>query len=105
MECRSSPLPFWPSRTVSFGKPRCEAARFPQGARVRAKRARLSPGWLGGALAPLVFAGLCLGQGKPPASAVPEPYRQNFVKYVDARSWTEQALNKIGLTSQDVGRS
>lgn len=48
---------------------------------------------------------LLLGQGKPPASEVPEPYRQKFVRYVDARSMKEKALNLVGLTSEDVGRS
>src|ERR1035438_9226461 len=48
---------------------------------------------------------MSFGQGKPPASAVPEPYRQKFVQYVDRRSMQEKALNLIGLTSQDVGRS
>lgn len=45
------------------------------------------------------------GQGKPPASLVPDPYRQKFVQWVDRRSITEKALNLIGLTGQDVGRS
>ena len=45
------------------------------------------------------------GQVKPPASIVPEPYRQKFVYYVDKRSISEKVLNLIGLTSQDVGRS
>jgi hypothetical protein len=45
------------------------------------------------------------GQGRPPVSAVPEPYRQRFVQYGDGRSMTEKVLNLIGLTSQDVGRS
>ena len=45
------------------------------------------------------------GQSKPPASQVPEPYRHMFVQYVDGRSMKEKALNVIGLTSQDVGRS
>jgi hypothetical protein len=44
-------------------------------------------------------------QGKPPVSIVPEPYRQKFVQWVDKRSMTEKALNLIGLTTQDVGRS
>jgi WD40 repeat protein len=45
------------------------------------------------------------GQGKPPSSLVPEPYRQRFEKWVDQRSMLEIILNKFGLTSQDVGRS
>jgi TPR repeat protein len=55
----------------------------------------------------IIFLGalLSFGQGKPPGSAVPEQYRQKFVRYVDGRSMTEKALNLIGLTSQDVGRS
>jgi uncharacterized caspase-like protein len=52
-----------------------------------------------------VNATVLLGQGKPPTSVVSEPYRQKFVRYVDGRSMKEKALNLIGLTSQDVGRS
>jgi TPR repeat protein len=37
--------------------------------------------------------------------AVPQEYRGCFVQYVDKRSLPEQALNLIGLSSQDVGRS
>src|SRR2546423_6551949 len=54
----------------------------------------------------LIFlTNVLFGQGKPPASAVPESYRSKFTRYVDQRSMTEKALNLIGLTSQDVGRS
>ncbi len=52
-----------------------------------------------------VTATASLAQNKPPASVVPEPYRQKFVQYVDRRSIQEKALNLISLTSQDVGRS
>jgi hypothetical protein len=37
--------------------------------------------------------------------AVPQEYRGCFVQYVDKRSLPEQALNLIGLSSQEVGRS
>ena len=44
-------------------------------------------------------------QGKPPATLVPEPYRQKFVRYVETRTIAEKALNVIGLTTKDVGKS
>ena len=51
------------------------------------------------------LSSLASAQGKPPASAVPEPYRQKFVRYVDNRTLKETMLNYVGLTGQDVGRS
>ena len=65
---------------------------------------RRNPFWRALTILSLINA-MSFGQGKPPASAVPEPYRQKFVQYVDRRSMQEKALNLIGLTSQDVGRS
>jgi len=48
----------------------------------------------------LVFAGRPM-----PAQDCPSRYKRFFVHYVDKRSFVEKALNLIGLTSQDVGRS
>src|ERR1043166_4691266 len=60
--------------------------------------------WFAGIL--LIFsARVSFGQGKPPASLVPEMYREKFVRYIDRRSMSEKALNLIGLTRNDVGRS
>ena len=56
------------------------------------------------ALAALGLPG-AFAQEKPPASLVPEPYRQKFVQYVDQRSIPEKALNLVGLSSQQLGRS
>ena len=54
----------------------------------------------------LLWSALAFGQGKPPASLVPEPYyREKFVRWVDSRSMADKALNLIGLTSRDVGKS
>jgi hypothetical protein len=55
----------------------------------------------------LVVAALFLGvtakaQSAPPAA--PE-YKKYFYHYEDSRSFTETALNSIGLSSRDVGRS
>jgi TPR repeat protein len=41
-------------------------------------------------------------QKKPP---VPEQYQKYFAHYVDKRSFWEKALNVVGLTGQDIGRS
>jgi len=68
------------------------------------RKSRCAPFWQVFTLVSL-SATLAFGQSKPPAKAVPEPYRQKFVQYVDRRSITEIALNLIGLSSDDVGRS
>jgi Caspase domain len=39
------------------------------------------------------------------AQNVPQEYRRLFARYVDSRSLPEKALNLVGLTGQDVGRS
>jgi hypothetical protein len=54
---------------------------------------------------PAFFTVMAFCQGKPPASSLPEPYRQKFVRYVDDRTIKESMLNYVGLTGQDVGRS
>lgn len=41
-------------------------------------------------------------QKKPP---IPEQYQKYFAHYVDKRSFWEKALNVVGLTGQDLGRS
>ncbi len=41
-------------------------------------------------------------QAKPP---VPEKYRRFFTCYVDHRSMVEKAMNLVGMTGEDVGRS
>ena len=51
------------------------------------------------------FTTVAFSQGKPPASSVPDPYRQKFVRYVDNRTIKEAMLNYVGLTGKDVGRS
>jgi len=39
------------------------------------------------------------------AQTVPQPYRSFFTQFVDNRSLPEKALNTIGLTGKDIGRS
>ena len=48
---------------------------------------------------------LCLPARGHSAAPVDKPYQRLFVHYVDHRSLPEKALNLIGLTAQDVGRS
>ncbi len=52
---------------------------------------------------PCLRVSLC--QSMPPSSLVPEPYRHKFVQFVDKRSFTEKALNAVGFSNQEVGRS
>jgi lysozyme len=49
----------------------------------------------------LVFIS-AIGHSAPPAD---KPYQRFFVRYVDNRSIPEKAINLIGLTGQDVGKS
>lgn len=50
----------------------------------------------------LLLANNAFSEEIPP---VDEAYEQFFVKFVDRRSFKEKALNIVGLTNQDVGRS
>ena len=49
-----------------------------------------------------LLASTARAQKEPP---VPEKYQRYFAHYVDKRSFWEKALNIVGLTGQDVGRS